>query len=172
VGKSTLAARLARRRGFQLSVSATTRPPRPGEQPGREYFFLSRARFRRGLARGDFVEHARIYGELYGTPAAPLRRAVAAGRRVILDIDWKGHRQLRKRGLPVLGIFILPPDYRALEARLKGRRSETARSESRRLRSARHELKHRFEYDEIIVNDRLPRAERQIVGILKRRGLA
>jgi guanylate kinase len=171
VGKSTLARRLARRRGFMLSISATTRRPRGAERHGREYFFLTRRDFRAGIRRGDFVEHAEIYGNFYGTPKAPLAEAVARGRRVVLDIDWKGHRQLRRLGLPTVSIFILPPDYRELERRLRGRRTESARSESRRLRSARHELKHRREYDQIIVNDRLDRAERRILSILRKRGV-
>lgn len=170
VGKSTLARRLERR-GFERSVSATTRPPRRGEKEGREYYFMTRRAFLRDLKRGGFIEHAEIYGNLYGTPKAPLVEAVRSGRRVVLDIDWRGARQIRRLRLPGLSIFILPPDYRELERRLKGRGTETARSESRRLRSARHELKHRREYDEIVVNDRLAEAERRIAAILRRRGI-
>lgn len=172
MGKSTLAARLVKRRGFHLSISATTRPPRRGERHGREYYFLTHDAFRRGIRRGDFVEHAEIYGQCYGTPKAPLVEAVERGRRVVLDIDWKGNRQLRRLKLPRVSIFVLPPDYETLEARLKGRRTESRAAESRRLSSARHELRHRGEYDAQVVNDDLDRCHREILAILKRRGLA
>jgi guanylate kinase len=168
VGKSTLATRLARRPGFQLSISATTRPPRRGERHGREYFFMSRAEF----ARTELIERAEIYGNSYGTPRAPLEEAVRRGRKVVLDIDWKGYRQLKRLRLPGVSIFILPPDWKTLEQRLRDRGTECASSESRRLKSARHELKHRHEYDEIVVNDRLSQAYADILAILRKRGLA
>lgn len=171
MGKSTLARRLARRRGFRLSISATTRPRRRGERHERDYFFLSRKEFRDGLRRGEFIEHAEIYGQMYGTPRGPLAEGVRRGRRIILDIDWNGLRQLKKQRLRTVSIFILPPDFEALERRLRRRRTESASSESRRLRSARHELRHRKEYDEVVVNDRLDRAFAEILAILKRRKL-
>lgn len=157
-----------KRRGFQLSISATTRAPRRGERHGREYFFMSRAEFE----RADLIEWAEIYGEVYGTPKAPLVEAVRRGRKVVLDIDWKGNRQLKRLRVPRVSIFILPPDYTTLERRLTGRGTESRAAESRRLRSARHELRHRREYDAQVVNDDLDRCHREILAILKRRGLA
>lgn len=129
---------------------------------------MSRAEF----ARSEFIEQAEIYGKRYGTPRAPLEEAVARGRKVVLDIDWKGNRQLKRLNLPGVSIFILPPDWKTLEARLRGRRTESAASESRRLKSARHELKHRNEYDEVVINDRLSQAYADILAILRKRGLA
>ena len=139
---------------LSLSISATTRPPRPGEQEGVHYIFTSEAEFDRMAAAGDFLEHARFLNRSYGTPRAPVDAALAAGRDVMFDIEWQGHRQLRQR-LPedVVGIFLLPPSLAVLERRLRGRGQDDEDEIARRMAVAREEMTHWGEFDYVLVND-------------------
>uniref|UniRef100_UPI003566D6AE guanylate kinase n=1 Tax=Phaeovulum sp. TaxID=2934796 RepID=UPI003566D6AE len=149
-GKTTLARRLmAKDPGLRFSVSATTRAPRPGETDGKEYWFMDRAGFEAATARGDMLEHAEVFGNLYGSPRAPIEAELAAGRDVILDIDWQGGQQVRNSALgrDVVSIFILPPSIAALEGRLRARGQDSAEVIAGRMARAQDEISHWAEYD-------------------------
>lgn len=154
----TLVARWPERYGF--SVSATTRPPRPGERDGADYFFLSEDEFRRREAAGEFLEWAKYAGALYGTLKAEVDRVRAAGRHVLLDIEVQGARQVRKRYPPPTSraVFILPPSADELWRRLQGRRTETPKVMANRLETAIRELEQADAFDHVIVNDDLDTA--------------
>ena len=158
-GKSSIARALSDGDpAITLSVSATTRAPRAGEQDGMHYHFVSDARFAEMAAGGELLEHATVFGRSYGTPRAPVERALGAGRDVLFDIDWQGHLQLRA-SLPgdVVGLFVLPPSIAALESRLR-RRGDGEAQLARRMAEARGELSHWADFDYAIVNDDLARA--------------
>jgi len=136
-----------------LSVSATTRAPRPGETEGVHYFFRTMEAFEAGIAAGEFLEHASFLGRRYGTPRAPVEAALAAGRDVLFDIEWQGHRQL-KATMPgdVVGVFLLPPSLAELERRLRGRGQDPEDEIARRMAAARTEMEHWDEFDHVLVN--------------------
>ena len=155
-GKSSLMrALLAAEPELSLSVSVTTRPPRPGEIDGVHYHFRDQAAFEALIAADGFLEWARVLGKhSYGTPRAEVEAALAAGRDVAFDIDWQGHRNLRA-ALPgdAVGVFVLPPSLAALESRLRGRGAEDATEIARRMALAREEISHWAEFDHVVVND-------------------
>jgi guanylate kinase len=153
-GKSTLVnALLEREPAISLSISHTTRPPRPGEQYGRHYYFVERAEFEREIADGIFLEHAEVHGNLYGTSRTTVSDLLCQGRDVLLEIDWQGARQIRKSKPDCVSVFILPPSRVELERRLRGRASDSAEVIERRLHNSREEIAHAHEFDYIIVND-------------------
>jgi len=155
VGKTSVSrALLAEEPALALSVSATTRAPRPGEAEGVHYFFQSPEQFAAGVAAGDFLEHAGFLGRRYGTPRAPVEAALAAGRDVLFDIEWQGHRLLRA-ALPgdVVGVFLLPPSLPELERRLHGRGQDSDAEIARRMAAARDEIAHWDEFDHVLVNE-------------------
>ena len=153
-GKSTLVnALLEREPAISLSISHTTRPPRPGEQYGRHYYFVERAEFEREIADGIFLEHAEVHGNLYGTSRTTVSGLLCQGRDVLLEIDWQGARQIRRSKPDCVGVFILPPSRVELERRLRGRASDSADVIERRLHNSREEIAHAHEFDYIIVND-------------------
>jgi guanylate kinase len=154
-GKSTLVnALLLREPGISLSISHTTRPPRPGEQYGRHYYFVERAEFEREVAEGIFLEHAEVHGNFYGTSRRTVQDLLQQGRDVLLEIDWQGAAQIRQAKSDCVSVFILPPSRAELERRLRGRGSDSAEVIERRLRNSRGEIAHAHEFDYIIVNDR------------------
>ena len=153
-GKSTLVnALLEREPTISLSISHTTRPPRPGEQYGRHYYFVERAEFEREIADGIFLEHAEVHGNLYGTSRTTVSGLLCQGRDVLLEIDWQGARQIRRSKPDCVSVFILPPSRVELERRLRGRASDSAEVIERRLHNSREEIAHAHEFDYIIVND-------------------
>lgn len=153
-GKTTLVERLvARVPGLVMSRSYTSRAPRPGELDGIDYNFVSRARFEAMVAAGAFLEWADVFGNLYGTSADDTERLLAAGRDVVLVIDVQGARQVRERGVPVTSVFVLPPSYRILEQRLRGRSKDSDAAIRRRLAVARDEVRCYADYDYVVVND-------------------
>lgn len=167
-GKSTITrALLATEPELSLSVSATTRPPRPGEQDDVHYLFRSQAGFDAMVADGAMLEWATVFGRNYGTPRRPVEQALEAGRDVVFDIDWQGCRQLRA-ALPgdVVGVFILPPSFEALEARLRRRGRDSADEIARRMDAARSEIAHWAEFDHVIVNRDLEAAVEDVRGVL------
>ncbi len=167
-GKSTITrALLASEPELSLSISATTRAPRPGEMDGVHYHFRSQSAFDGMVADGAMLEWATVFGRSYGTPRAPVEQALAAGRDVVFDIDWQGHRLLRA-ALPhdVVGAFILPPSREALESRLRGRASDTAEEIARRMAGARSELAHWAEFDHVLVNHDLDAAIADLRSVL------
>ncbi len=154
-GKSTLVnALLEREPDISLSISHTTRPPRPGEQYGRHYYFVERAEFEREVAEGIFLEHAEVHGNFYGTSRKTVQDLLQQGRDVLLEIDWQGAAQIRTAKPDCVSVFILPPSRVELERRLRGRGSDSAEVIERRLRNSRGEIAHAHEFDYIIVNDR------------------
>ncbi len=168
-GKSTITrALLAAEPEASLSISVTTRSPRPGEQDGVHYHFRTQAGFDAMVAEGAMLEWATVFGRSYGTPRAPVERALAAGRDVVFDIDWQGFRQLRA-ALPgdVVGAFILPPSYAALEARLHGRGGDPPEEIARRMAAARSEIEHWAEFDHVLVNRELDTAVADVRSILR-----
>jgi guanylate kinase len=169
-GKSTLAKRLLERPHLRLkvSISATTRSPRPGERPGRDYTFVTKEQFER--MRGELLESAQVHGNNYGTPAEPVRRAMALGDCVLLVIDVQGGLQVRNRVPDALLVFIEPPSLQTLEARLRARGTDDEPTIERRLTGARRELELAASYDVHVINDDLHRAVDDLAAILTRTG--
>ena len=167
-GKTTLAKRLlAADPSLVMSVSATTRPMRPGEVDGRDYHFLDKAHFEQRIAEGAFLEHARVFDHIYGTPRAPVEAWLAEGRDVLFDVDWQGAQQLRHTMREdMASVFILPPSIAALEARLNKRGQDSAEVVARRMMKAGQEISHWAEYDYVIVNDALDASEASLRSIL------
>ncbi|MGH6814903.1 MAG: guanylate kinase [Hyphomicrobiaceae bacterium] len=167
-GKTTLARRLgAADPAVTWSISATTRPPRPGETDGRDYFFIDEAEFVRRRDAGEFLEWARVFGNFYGTPKAPVLAALAAGRDVLFDIDWQGTQQLTAQ-MPqdVVRVFVLPPTGDALRERLETRRQDPPKVVAERMASAAVEISHWPEYDYVIVNAALETSLQNLQAIL------
>jgi guanylate kinase len=167
-GKTSLvAALLEAEPGVKLSVSHTTRPPRPGEVAGRDYHFVSRGEFERMLEAGDFLESAVIYGNQYGTSQQWIGEELAKGHDVLLEIDWQGAQQVRRLMRETVGIFILPPSLEVLAQRLKGRSQDKAEDIARRLAAAREEISHFAEFDYVIMNDDFGRAARDLASVVR-----
>ena len=167
-GKSTITRELlATEPNLTLSISATTRAPRPGERDGEHYLFRSPEAFASMVARGELLEHAEVFGRHYGTPRAPVEQALEAGRDVAFDIDWQGHRQLHA-ALPadVVSVFILPPSLHALEQRLRARAGDDPAEIARRMQAARTEIAHWPEFGHAVVNDRLDDAVGAVRSVL------
>ena len=168
-GKSTMTRRLlSQNPDIRLSVSVTTRPPRPGEVDGRDYGFVSRERFAEMVAGGELLEHADVFGHRYGTPRAPVEAALASGEDMIFDVDWQGAQQLRLSALgrSVVSVFLLPPSIAALEVRLRARAQDSDEVIAGRMAKARAEISHWAEYDYVLVNDDLDRCYAQIETIV------
>lgn len=157
-GKTTLSRKLlSEDAGFILSVSATTRPPRPAEIEAVDYFFVSPQRFDEMVATREMLEHAHVFGHSYGTPRGPVEAAIQSGRDVLFDVDWQGAQQLRNSDLGplVVTVFILPPSIAALEARLRSRAQDSDEVIAGRMARARDEISHWAEYDYVLINDDL-----------------
>ncbi len=168
VGKGTVAARVRQQHPeILVSVSATTRPPRPGEVDGEDYVFLTPAEFARRQASGEFLETAVVHGRAsYGTLRAPVEAALEAGRPVLLEIDLQGARQVRQSMPGALFVFLAPPSWDELVRRLTGRGTESPAEQRARLETARVELAAAAEFDVTIVNDEVERAAAQLVSLI------
>ena len=165
-GKTTLVRRLiARDPRFVFSVSYTTRPRRPTETDGVDYHFVSHERFEQLGRKGEFLEHAQVFDNYYATGRGAVEDLLAQGRNVIVEIDWQGARQVRRRVPDCLSIFIVPPSVRALEERLRARRTDSEAVIRRRLRDSMADLSHWEEFDYIVVNDDLETALSELAGI-------
>jgi len=166
-GKSTLVnALLARDPNIQLSVSYTTRPPRPGDQDGREYHFVTIEEFMQRRADSEFLESAEVHGNYYATSRKWIGERVRAGTDVLLEIDWQGARQVKAQFPHAVGIFILPPSFEALEARLRKRGQDTQPVIARRLLAAGSEMAHAPEFDYAIINEDFEAAVGQLAAIV------
>lgn len=171
-GKSSLVrALLERDTRIRLSVSYTSRPPRPGEEDGVHYHFVSREDFLARLHLGEFLESAEVYGNFYGTSHAWISAMMHAGEDVLLEIDWQGASQVRRLIPEAVGIFILPPSIEALRERLVGRGQDSTEVISTRMAAARDDITHAFEYDYIVVNDRFEIALDDLLAITRARRL-
>jgi guanylate kinase len=168
-GKTTISRKLlALENGrLEMSVSVTTRPRRPGEVDGRDYRFIDRAEFDAMVARGALLEHASVFGNHYGTPRAPVDAALDGGRDVLFDIDWQGTQQLRESAREdVVSIFVLPPDVRELERRLRERAQDADDVVRARMAKAADEMSHWAEYDYIVVNHDVAASVAEVHAIL------
>ena len=167
-GKSSLVKELlARDPGLHLSISHTTRTPRPGEQDGREYHFVSRPTFNAMRERGEFLESAEVYGNGYGTSATWIRTQLEMGNDVVLEIDWQGAQQVRKLFPACIDIFILPPSLQSLEQRLIGRGTDSQEVIDRRLAAAHEDLSHAGEFEYVIINDQFSDAVEDLVAVVR-----
>ncbi len=167
-GKTTLVRLLLEQDAHvRLSISYTTRPPRPGEQNGREYHFVSVADFRARKERRDLLEAAEVHGNSYGTARVWLVEQMRAGRDILLEIDWQGAQQVRRRFPDAVGIFIMPPFLDELERRLRGRGTDSAEVIARRLAAARDEMSHVGEFEYVIINNQLQEALGDLLAALR-----
>lgn len=172
-GKTSLVKSLLERNpALALSISHTTRKPRPQEAHGREYYFVSIPQFEELVRRGAFLEHARVFDNYYGTSRETVDRLLAAGKDVVLEIDWQGARQVRAALPECVSIFILPPSRLALEERLTQRKTDSPDVIARRLRDAVGDMRHFREFDYVVVNDRFEQAVSDLESIVAGRGAA
>lgn len=167
-GKTTLVQRLLQQeRDIRLSVSYTTRPPRPGEENGREYNFIDAERFRHMIGQGEFLEWAEVHGNFYGTSKTWIVNRIVDNHDVLLEIDWQGAQQVRALFPEAIGVFILPPSLEALELRLRGRGTDSPDVIARRLAAAQAEMRHVGEFDYVIINDSLEQAVEDIRSVVR-----
>src|SRR3954466_13969808 len=168
-GKTTLSRMLIEQMsGLEMSVSATTRPMRPGEVDGRDYHFIDKARFDEMSKRNELLESATVFDNRYGTPRAPVEAALSAGQDVLFDIDWQGTQQLREKARDdLVSVFILPPSATDLEKRLHSRAQDSDEVIRGRMDRASHEMSHWAEYDYIVVNQDVDEAFSEVQSILK-----
>ncbi|GLQ07572.1 guanylate kinase [Sneathiella chinensis] len=168
-GKTTISrSLLAEDDELAMSVSATTRAPRPGEVEGKDYYFMEPVDFNLLINRDELLEHAKVFDNYYGTPREPVERALAAGKDILFDIDWQGTQQLaQKMGDDLVSIFILPPSTQALEKRLKTRAQDSDEVVARRMSKASEEISHWAEYDYVVINDDINRCRAEVKAILQ-----
>jgi guanylate kinase len=172
-GKTSLLQALMRRRpALEFSVSCTTRAARPHEQDGRDYLFITRPEFERLVAAGEFIEHADVFGNLYGTRRSVVESALTEGRDLIIEIDWQGARQVRERLPEAVQIFILPPSRAELEARLRKRATDSAEAIARRLAESVEEMSHWRDFDYVVVNRDFAQALGELEAIFEGHGEA
>lgn len=166
VGKGTLLSGvLPQLDSLFLSISATTRPPRPGEQDGVHYYFLSCEQFEEKVRNDEFLEHAQFSGNYYGTPSGPIDEHLSRGEDVVLEIEVQGAMQIREKRPDAAMVFVAPPDFETLEARLRGRQTEAEDAITLRLETAKNELKQIPKFDYVVINDHLSRAEEELKAI-------
>lgn len=167
-GKTTLSRMLlAADDNIAMSVSVTTRKPRPGEVDGQDYYFITQGAFDKMVKAGELLEYATVFGNSYGTPKKPVEEALAKGRDVLFDIDWQGTQQLAQAMEDdLVRLFILPPNAEMLRDRLIGRNSDSATVVAKRMAEAPREISHWPEYDYVIINDNLDDSHRKVVSIL------
>jgi guanylate kinase len=167
-GKTTITRRLVHQDpALTLSVSVTTRPRRPGEIDGRDYWFIDQTRFDQMVAQGELLEHARVFGNCYGTPRRPIEAALAAGHDIVGDLDWQGTQQLaRNVRHDLVAVFVLPPSFAALEARLRTRAQDNDSDIAARMAKSAEEMSHWGEYDYVIVNDTVEESVAQARAIV------
>jgi guanylate kinase len=171
-GKTSLVGGLLQcNKQINLSISYTTRAPRPGEIDGVNYHFVSREQFTDMAKRGDFLESAEVYGNFYGTSQSWISQEIAKGHDILLEIDWQGAAQVRSKFPDSIGIFILPPSLDALESRLNGRQQDSAEVIAKRLQAAREDISHVAEFDYVIINDKLDEALQQLNAVVIAAGL-
>lgn len=169
-GKSTLSRRvLEDDPEVVFSISATTRQPRSGEEHGREYYFHTRQEFEDLVANDGMLEHAEVFGNLYGSPRAPVEEAIESGKDVLFDVDWQGGQQIRNSPLKdsTVSIFILPPSIAELEERLVSRGQDSQDVVAKRMSQSRSEISHWAEYDYVLINDDVDKAESELRSILQ-----
>lgn len=167
-GKGTIVSRLRELAPFDFSVSATTRSPRPGEQHGVHYYFVDKADFESKIEQGEMLEYAQYVGNYYGTPKKPVEDALNEGKNIILDIEVQGALQIKEKMPEAIMIYVLPPDYETLLARIRGRGTETEEVIQKRMNQAKNEIKTFHSYDYVVINrdGGIERAAQDILSIL------
>lgn len=165
-GKGTIVSRVRELAQFDFSVSATTRKPRPNEENGIHYYFIDKAEFEHKIENGEMLEYAQYVGNYYGTPKKPVEDALAAGRNIILDIEVKGALQVKEKMPDAVMIYILPPDYETLLARIRGRGTETEEVIQNRMNEAKTEIQTFPKYDYVVINDKIEDAAADVLSIL------
>lgn len=167
-GKTTISRELLKREpNLVMSVSATTRSPRPGETEGKDYYFKSKTDFEEMIRRGEFLEHAKVFDNLYGTPRGPVEDALGLGKDILFDVDWQGTQKLKQSArADVASIFILPPSVAELDKRLRGRGQDPEDVIRRRMSRATDEMSHWAEYDYIVVNADVEQSVSRVQAIL------
>ena len=168
-GKGTIVSRLRELAPFDFSVSATTRKPRPGEQHGVHYYFVDKTEFEKKIAEGEMLEYAQYVGNYYGTPKKPVEEALSEGKNIILDIEVKGALQIKEKMPEAIMIYVLPPDYETLLARIRGRGTETEEVIQKRMNEAKTEIKTFPRYDYVVINrdGGIERAAEDVLTILR-----
>lgn len=170
-GKTSLVrALLAQESSARFSISYTTRKQRPNEQDGRDYFFVDKAKFEQMVVAGEFLEHAQVFDNYYGTSKSQVKQLLAQGANVILEIDWQGAQQIRKVMSDCRSIFILPPSLEELERRLRGRATDIEEVIQRRLRDAVSDMSHWNEFDYVVVNNDFEKALNDLKSIVQMKG--
>ena len=168
-GKTTLVKKISRNKNYSISISHTTRKPRPNEKNGRDYYFVSKNYFRKLIKRNEFLEHAKVFENYYGSSKKKVIEKLKVGKNVIFDIDWQGTRQIRNQKLKykLITIFILPPSKNELLKRLIKREKKNMRTVKKRMKEFKKDLSKWKEYDQIVVNDDLDKCYKKIIKIIK-----
>ena len=168
-GKTTLVKKISKNKDFTVSVSHTTRPPRPNEKNGIDYFFISNNNFKKLIKKREFLEHARVFDNYYGSSKNIVIEKLNKGKNVVFDIDWQGTRQIKNKKLnyKLVSIFILPPSKQELVKRLSKREKKNIKTIKKRMKSFKKDLKRWREYDFIVINDNLTKCYKKIMSIIK-----
>ena len=170
-GKTSLArALVARRNDVEITVTHTTREQRPGEQHGVHYYFVEKIDFETMIEKGEFIEYAQVFDNYYGTSIKALENLISRGKHAILDIDWQGARNVRRKYADAISVFVMPPSMEALEQRLRERRQDSEEVIARRMRDAANEMSHKDEFDIIITNDDFDNTADTLERILEKLG--
>ena len=168
-GKTTLVKKISKNRNFSVSVSHTTRLPRPNEKNGKDYFFISKNNFKKLIKKGEFLEHAKVFDNYYGSSKKLVNEKINKGKNIVFDIDWQGTRQIKNKSLKckVLTIFILPPSKSELLNRLLKREKKNMKTVKKRMKEFKKDLLKWKEYDYVVINDKLNQCYRKIMQIIK-----
>ena len=168
-GKTTLVKKISKNKNFSVSVSHTTRLPRPNEKNGKDYFFISKNNFKKLIKKGEFIEHAKVFDNYYGSSKKLVINQLKMGKNIIFDIDWQGTRQIRNKNLnyKLLTIFILPPSRRELLNRLMKREKNNTKTVKKRMKEFKKDLSRWKEYDYVVINDNLGICLKKIMNIIK-----
>jgi len=168
-GKTTLVKKISKNRNFSVSVSHTTRLPRPNEKNGKDYFFISKNNFKKLIKKGEFLEHAKVFDNYYGSSKKLVNEKINKGKNIVFDIDWQGTRQIKNKSLKckVLTIFILPPSKGELLKRLLKREKKNMKTVKKRMKEFKKDLLKWKEYDYVVINDKLNQCYRKIMQIIK-----
>ncbi|MDA9743891.1 guanylate kinase [Candidatus Pelagibacter sp.] len=169
-GKTTLVKKISRNKNFSVSISHTTRPPRPNEKHGKDYYFISKSNFKKLIKKGKFLEHAKVFGNYYGSSKDLIIEKLQKGINIVFDIDWQGTRQIRNKKLKynLLTIFILPPSKNELLNRLVKREKKNVKTVHKRMRGFKKDLSRWKEYDQVVINDDLKKCYKKIMHIIKK----
>ncbi len=169
-GKTTLVKKISRNKNFSVSISHTTRPPRPNEKHGKDYYFISKSNFKKLIKKGKFLEHAKVFDNYYGSSKDLIIEKLQKGINIVFDIDWQGTRQIRNKKLKynLLTIFILPPSKNELLNRLVKREKKNVKTVHKRMRGFKKDLSRWKEYDQVVINDDLKKCYKKIMHIIKK----